>query len=112
MISDNRSHPRVGIFSGGELYRRPDGERIGRALIKDVSATGLRVETLETLVPGEQVFLDFQVAGGPVFNRVATRVERVQSHAGSFLAGLSFQREDVRHRIRQVLAKLFEVPGD
>ncbi len=108
MISDNRGNARVSIFSGGDLYRAPDGEKIGRAILKDVSATGLRVETLEPLTPGEQVFIDFQMAGGPVFSRVAARVERVQAHAGSFHAGLSFQREDVRHRVREALSKLFE----
>ena len=108
MISDHRNDARVSVFSGGDLYRRPDGDKIGRAIIKDVSATGLRVETLESLPEGEQIFIDFQVGSGPIFTRVPVRVERVQTHAGSFLAGLSFQREDVRDRIRQALAKLFE----
>ena len=107
MISENRGSARVSLFTGGDVYRRPDGDKIGRAIIKDVSATGLRVETLEALAAGEQVYVDFQV-GSHVFSRVPVRVERAHVHAGSFLSGLSFQREDVRHRIRQALAKLFE----
>jgi hypothetical protein len=107
MISDNRRQARVSMFTGGDVYRRPDGERLCRAIIKDVSAGGMQVETLEALQAGEQVFIDFQVPGGAVFSRVAVRVERAQAFAGSFLAGLSFQREDVRTKVREALAKLF-----
>jgi hypothetical protein len=51
------------------------------------------------------VFIDFQM-GDRVFQRVPVRVERVQPHAGSFLSGLSFQREDVRSRIQGALKDL------
>jgi hypothetical protein len=107
MMPDQRGNPRVSIFTGGDLYRTPDGERVGRALLIDVSVTGIKVETLEPLEVGEQVFIDFQMKDH-IFSRVPVRVERVQSHPGSYLSGLSFQREDVRHRVRQALMKLFE----
>lgn len=110
MITDHRGDVRVSIFSGGDLYRRSDGDRIGRALIKDVSATGLRVETLEALSLGEKVFIDFQIGKEAVFMRVPVKVERVRSYAGSFLAGISFQQEEDRLQVRRALAKLFE-PG-
>lgn len=105
MISDHRKNARVSFFSGGDLYRTLDGERVGRILIKDVSATGLRVETLESLKPGEQVFVDFHIRG-VLFDRVPVRVERVQAHAGSFLSGLSFQREDIRTKVQEALRSM------
>lgn len=105
MISDHRKNARVSFFSGGDIYRQPDGERVGRILIKDVSATGLRVETLETLKQGEQVFIDFQIRE-TIFKRVPVRVERIQTHAGSFLSGLSFQREDVRSKVQEALRSI------
>ena len=107
MISDHRTEARVSVFIGGDLYREPGGERFARVLLKDVSATGLKVETLEPLTSGERVFIDFQV-GQNVFVQVPVRVERVQPHAGSYLSGLSFQDEDIRQDVRQSLAKLFE----
>lgn len=108
MIPEHRDNARVSVFSGGDLFRRPDGDRIGHAVLRDVSVSGVRVETLEPLTAGEQVYIDFQVGRTHVFSRVPVRVERVQSQGASYLAGLSFQREDVRHRVRQALARLFE----
>ena len=111
MISDNRRQARVSVFTGGDLYRQPDGPKVCRAILKDVSVGGLQVEMLESLHAGEQVFIDFQIPGSPVFSRVAVRVERIQPFAGSFLAGLSFQREDVRSRVREALKKFVESGG-
>jgi hypothetical protein len=108
MITDHRGEARVSVFSGGDLYRKSDGDRIGRALVKDVSGTGLRVETLESLSVGDEVFVDFQVGKGGLFLRVPVKVERVRTHAGSFLAGLSFRTEEDRAAVRRALAKLFD----
>ena len=106
MISDNREHSRVSVFFGGDVYRRPDGERVGRAILKDVSVTGLRVETLESLSPGEQVFVDFQMGPSHIFRRVPVRVERVTAMSGLLAVqlrghGLPDERDGVlerRHR--------------
>ena len=110
MISDHRSDARVSVFIGGDLYRERGSDRFARVLVKDVSATGLKVETLEPLTSGLKVFIDFQV-GENVFVQVPVRVERVQSHAGSYQSGLSFQDEDVRQDVRKALAKLFGTNG-
>ena len=107
MITDHRGDVRVSVFSGGDLYRKADGERIGRALVKDVSGTGLKVETLESLSVGETAFIDFQIGKTAVFMRVPVRVERIRSHAGSFLAGMSFLQEEDRAQVRKALSKLF-----
>jgi hypothetical protein len=108
MITELRGDARVSVFSGGDLYRKADGDRIGHALVKDVSATGLKVETLDCLNVGERIFVDFRIGKRAMFMRMPVRVERIQSHAGSYHSGLRFQNEEDRMQVRQALAALFD----
>jgi hypothetical protein len=56
MISDQRAHNRVSFFVGGDIYREAEGEKVGRVIIRDISFSGLRIETLEPWEPGEVRF--------------------------------------------------------
>jgi hypothetical protein len=108
MISDQRSHYRVSFFLGGDIYKTVDGERIGRAIIRDVSFSGMRIETLEPLEQGETVYLDFEVGGRFRFPKVPLMVARLYRHTGSYLIGLTFQRGEDKRRVRQALAFMIE----
>lgn len=108
MISDSRTHNRVSFFMGGDLYRDPNGHKAGRAVIHDISFSGLRLETLEPLQAGENVFVDFTVCGRFRFNKVPVSVARTQRQGGSYLSGLRFQRGEDRRKIRQALAFAIE----
>ena len=108
MISDQRAHHRVSFFLGADVYKDPAGQKTGRAIIRDISFSGVRIETLEALEQGENVYLDFEIAGKFPFRRVPALVTRTYHHAGSYLAGLSFQRGEDRRHIRQALTYMIE----
>ncbi len=108
MISEQRTHHRVSFFLGGDIFKDPNADKVGRVIIRDISFSGIRIETLESFEPGETVFLDFDVCGRFSFHRVPAMVARTNRHAGSYLTGLSFRRGEDRRRIRQALAFMIE----
>jgi hypothetical protein len=108
MISDQRTSHRVSFFMGADVYRSPQGQKVGRAVVRDLSVSGMRLETLDALKQGETIFVDFNVAGKFDFQKTPATVTRVYRHSGSFLAGLTLQRGDDRRRMRQALAFVVE----
>ncbi|MBI4396731.1 MAG: PilZ domain-containing protein, partial [Elusimicrobia bacterium] len=84
------------------------GERVGRAVIRDISYSGMRIETLEALEQGETIFLDFDIAGRFVFQKVPMLITRVYRHSGSLLLGLTFQKGYDRRHIRHALTYVVE----
>ena len=103
MITDQRSHYRVSFFMGGDLYKVGNSLKFGRAVIRDISTSGMRVETLEPLEQGEMVYVDFEIGGRFQFEKVPATVARLYPHTGSFLLGLSFQRGEDRRHVREAL---------
>lgn len=93
---------------GGDVYKTATGDRVGRAIIRDASAAGLRIETLLPFEEGETLFLDFTVAGRYQFQRIPALVMRVYRHTGSYLLGLAFQEGHDRRRMRQALTYVME----
>jgi hypothetical protein len=108
MISDQRAHSRVSFFVGGDIYRAAEGDKIGRVIIRDISFSGLRIETLEPWEPGETVFLDFAIAGRFEFRRVPVVVARSDGNQGSYVTGLNFRQGEDRRRVRHALTYTIE----
>ena len=108
MISDQRAHNRVSFFVGGDIYRQAEGQKVGRAIIRDISFSGLRIETLESWEPGEVVYLDFAIAGRFEFRRVPVVVARSERNMGSFVTGLNFRQGEDRRRVRHALTYAIE----
>ncbi len=108
MISDQRAHNRVSFFVGGDIYRQAEGQKVGRAIIRDISFSGLRIETLESWEPGEVVYLDFAIAGRFEFRRVPVVVARREGNMGSFVTGLNFRQGEDRRRVRHALTYAIE----
>lgn len=108
MILDQRSHHRVSFFMGGDIYKSADGDRVGRAVIRDASVSGLRIETLLPYEEGATLYLDFMVAGRFQFQKIPALVMRVYRHTGSYLLGLVFQEGHDRRRMRQALTFVME----
>jgi hypothetical protein len=108
MISDQRAHNRVSFFVGGDIYREAEGEKVGRVIIRDISFSGLRIETLEPWKPGDTVFLDFAIAGRFEFRRVPVVVARSDNNQGSFVTGLNFRQGEDRRRVRHALTYTIE----
>ncbi|MBL0059371.1 MAG: PilZ domain-containing protein [Elusimicrobia bacterium] len=108
MITDQRAHNRVSFFFGGDIYKDADGEKVGRVIIRDISFSGLRIETLEPWEPGQTVFLDFDIAGRFEFRRVPVVVARSDGNQGSFVTGLNFRQGEDRRRVRHALTYAIE----
>jgi hypothetical protein len=108
MITDQRYNPRVSFFMGGDIYKNPRGEKIGRTIIRDLSLSGMRIETLDGLDLNQTVYVDFEVAGKFRFEKVPARVTRIFRHSGVFLAGLCFLDGHDKRRIRQALCFVLE----
>ncbi len=108
MISDQRAHNRVSFFVGGDIYRQPEGEKLGRVVIRDISYSGLCIETLEPWEPGDIAYLDFAIAGRFEFRRIPVIVARSHNQQGSFVTGLNFRQGEDRRRVRHALAFTIE----
>jgi hypothetical protein len=108
MILDQRTNNRVSFFVGGDLYRDAEGEKLGRVVIRDISYSGLCIETLEPLEAGQTAYLDFEIAGRFSFRRVPVMVARTHPGAGSYVTGLNFHRGEDRRKIRHALAYTIE----
>lgn len=109
MISDQRTNNRVSFFIKGDLYRDPQGlHRVGRVIIRDVSYSGLCVESLEILNPGDDFFLDFEIAGRFFFRRAPVTVTRAQKNQSVCLTGLSLRLGEDRRRIKTALTYAIE----
>lgn len=110
MINDQRSNPRVSLFISGTLYRGPSGEKPGRIVIRDLSAAGIRIESLYTLNKDQILYLDFEIAGRFSFVKVPVKVSRIYRHTGSYLSGLKFMKDEDHVRIQEALVYLIENP--
>jgi hypothetical protein len=108
MITDQRYHPRVSFFMGGDIYKNQGGEKIGHTVIRDLSLSGMRVETLECLEVTQTVYVDFSVAGKFAFQRVPARVTRIYRNVGSYMAGLTFIDGHFKRKIHQALNFVLE----
>lgn len=108
MISDQRSHNRVSFFVAGDIFRHPEGEKIGRVIIRDISFGGLSIETLESWEPGETAYLDFDIAGRFSFRKIPLTVARTARNGGSYVTGLNFHHGEDRRKIRHALAFTIE----
>jgi hypothetical protein len=104
MISDKRLQHRVSFFLGGDFYDSPKGERVGRAIVRDVSASGIRLEALVEVEIGKTIYLDFAITEKFPFQRVPVTILRAYRHTGTFLLGGSFQAGSDRRRVRQALS--------
>jgi|GEM_PF-2518808 len=108
MISDQRAHNRVSFFVGGDIYRNPEGEKVGRVIIRDISYSGLSIETLESWEPGELVWVDFVIAARFEFRRIPAIVARSHNVQGSYITGLNFRQGEDRRRVRHALSFAIE----
>ena len=108
MITDQRRDHRVSFFLGGDVYDSPDGSRAGRAVVRDVSVSGLRIEVLAPVEEGRTLYLDFTVAGKFHFQKIPVQVKRLYRHSGSYLLGLAFREAHDRRRAREALAYVIE----
>jgi hypothetical protein len=108
MISDQRNHNRVSFFVGGDIYPSVDGDKLGRVIIRDISYSGLCIETLEPLESGQTAYLDFEIAGRFVFRRVPVTVARSEKNSGSYVTGLNFHRGEDRRKVRHALTFTIE----
>jgi hypothetical protein len=108
MILDQRTSHRVSFFMGGDVYKTADGDRVGRAVVRDASVSGLRIESLVPFQEGETLHLDFTIAGRYQFQRVPALVMRVYRHTGSYLLGLALKEGHDRRRMRQALTFVIE----
>lgn len=103
MILDQRYCPRVSLFLDGELFKDPDGVRISRVVIRDLSSSGMRIEALDGLDLDETVYVDFSVAGRFDFKRIPARVTRIYPSASCNLVGLTFLNGHNKRKIHQAL---------
>ncbi|HRY30042.1 MAG TPA: PilZ domain-containing protein [Elusimicrobiota bacterium] len=108
MISDQRHHHRVSFFVGAGVSSNLEGSDSVRAVIRDISVSGLRIETLAKFEEGRTVYLDFNVAGRFQFTKMPAVVKRVYRHGGGFLLGLMMQDGTDRRRVRQALTYVME----
>jgi len=108
MISDQRYSPRVSFFMGGDIYVNPNGEKLGRTIIRDLSLSGMRIETLDGLDVNQTIYIDFEVAGKFAFRKVAARVTRLYRHTNCYLAGVTFLDSHEKRRIRHALTFVLE----
>lgn len=108
MITDQRYNPRLSIFMGGDIYKNPHGDKLGRTIIRDISVSGMRIETLDGLAAHETVYVDFDVAGKFQFAKVPARVTRIFRHMDVFLAGLCFLDGHDKRRVHQALSYVLE----
>lgn len=108
MLTDQRTHYRVLCYVPCDVFESPEGEKKSRVIVKDVSFSGLCVESLEAFEPGETIYVDFSLAGRYVFNRVPVMVSRSNQHGGRHYCGLNFRRGEDRRKVRQALVYLME----
>jgi hypothetical protein len=106
VIRDQRRDHRVAFFLGADLYLRPDGEKAGRAVVRDLSVSGMRLEALAPVSEGKVLYVDFELAGRYKFQKVPAEVRRVYQHRNGFILGLVFQEPHDRRRLREALSSV------
>ncbi|MGQ0644152.1 MAG: PilZ domain-containing protein [Elusimicrobiota bacterium] len=111
MLTDQRYHPRVSVFFGGSLYKSPQGEKIGRAIIRDMSQSGMRIESIDPLEKDQTVYVDFEVAGRFDFKKVPALVTRSFKRQSGYLVGLTFLDGHHKRRVRQALSFVLDDGG-
>jgi hypothetical protein len=108
MISDLRAHYRLSVRVPGNLYADLQAERSARVIVRELSCSGLGIETLENLEPGQDAVVQFEVGGRYVFARAPVVVLRHFRRPGGAVTALGFRQGEDRRRARQALMYLIE----
>ena len=107
MSEEQRRHHRIMtvIPVGIHFVQRSPAEGWGR--IRNISVSGVEVETHFPLKDSEKVYLSFAVEGWVLmFENVASRVIRARNFAGIYSAGVAFEDELDREHLREALVYL------